>query len=221
MLSENTQTLSETTPEFTVTIQGEAKVSPEIYELYKKFGSLMEEAGYKLITGAYGEFVQAVSEAGAEYQPHEMGMPKKILGDVIPENCLDQVKKIDPSYGSSEAWGLRLGLMIDRGGAYASFKGKEGTIAQTVATLAIMSKGFTKKETTRRVALIGWDKEEIEALKTLHLINDDDLDNWVQTFKMDEQGIENSVGYLTTPFTVIDRKIDHVGLPEDSEIETQ
>lgn len=191
--------LQEIEPTDTVMVQGEGKVDPEIYELYEEFGNQLKEKNWKVIAGAYGDFVAAVSKSGTEYRPHDMGRGKEIQGAVPPEDCLKEVQQINPEYGIVHAWGMRLGHMIAEGGAYAFFAGKEGTMAHAIPTIALMSKGFTNDGTSRTVALIGWQEKQVQALKDLGLVKDGDFGNWIDNFEMNKDGIKKAVDFMTSP----------------------
>lgn len=205
MLTEKNRLFPE--PETTM-FQGSASSSEKFQESCQKLAGLLSERGWEIIAGAYGPMVKAASDSGATVRTHaffergkEMNETKEVT-TTDPLDCYKAVKEIDPDNTIIEAWGYRLGKLIANSGSYAFFKPDSGTIAHLEPIITFMHKNFTKEGTFRKIALIGWNKEEIEMLKgvcsLLHKIDNEawDAENaWLKGFDLGEE--EEITEYLT------------------------
>ena len=115
--------------------------------------------------GAYGELVEIFFVAGCEvrcfgHRESRGRVPEKVTFT----DCMQVAK--DLKHPSREvAWGLRLGLLMEASDAFLFFAGREGTVAHLVPVLAFASKRWREKP--RKVALVGWDQDQIYALTKL------------------------------------------------------
>ncbi|MFZ5391505.1 MAG: hypothetical protein ACOZAJ_04515 [Patescibacteria group bacterium] len=153
--------------------EGEAKIAAT------RLGNLLKENGWGVSLGAYGGFVKVLEETGVPCLCHETEIKdhgdvkfkkspyinfkpvaesvSNLLGGGIYSNALKEI-----------SWANRLGTWMATSQAYCFFAGREGTLAHLIPVLSFNAKSWTKTK-PRKVALIGWNREDLKAI--MHLYN--------------------------------------------------
>jgi hypothetical protein len=141
-----------------IMVQGDRDAAG-IAELAAAIAAIVAKMKVVVNLGAYGELVKIFLDAGCKAFCHTHRGKGKIAPNVSYYDC-ELLSKTLGFADQEAAWGIRLGLML-RADAFLFFSGREGTLAHLFPALA-----FAKKK-GRRVALVGWPKDQEAAILAL------------------------------------------------------
>lgn len=181
-------------------VQGSHATSELALEEACKLGRLCRDRGVELNLGSQGNLVRALAESGAAcHVHHSSDEPVNAPEDTKNVKVVSCVKAgmaahrefvfRDFSRVSRFAWAARLAALETTSDGFIFFPGEVGTLAHAVPILASIAKNEARKESSpRRVALVGWDREQISALCLLLSIpRPGSRDNsWLASFPVNE-----------------------------------
>ena len=179
-------------------IQGDRSPNPEQTIAATKIGQLLSQAGWEANVGGFGGLVRIMNELGVNCHAHVMKRPAQ--QEDFSDSAYKSATTTDTrafnvplaTAGLIEdnediSWGARLSLVMARSDAFLFFAGKQGTMAHIVPALAHIIKGKSEK----KLVVIGWPTEQVEALEILGLWNEK-----CQAYDLDQ--VEATVEFLTS-----------------------
>lgn len=188
-----------------VFIQGDRDPEGVAKQAALQLGQALKTKGWGATVGAYGGFVQVLEESGVSCICHETRIHDH--GDVKMKSspsikCQELGQKVilelgDGAFskaGDEISWGIRLGLWMGMSQSYCFFAGREGTLAHLVPVLAYNIKGWAKQGKARKVCLIGWEMEDVDALSTLFMRQGEN--DWLRYFTLNNIG--DAAEFLTS-----------------------
>lgn len=197
-------------------VQGDRVANKGVQADLEKLGKICLQKGIGLNVGEAGEIVQLLTTAsGASVRVHQTKAEKP--NNVVPNSSFQKVNvcisaahavaEIAEHYnsrrltGKTTGWALRLAVMLDSSDGFIFFPGREGTMAHLIPAMAFIAKGERDKGAPRprRVALIGWNPDQVTALYTLFSIKAE-KDGWIQPFSLDN--IAAAIDWLTDGLNV-------------------
>ena len=191
-----------------VFLQGDRDPEGAAREAATKLGLGLKVEGWGVTLGAYGGFVKVLEETGVSCICHETKI--KGHGDVKMTKspsikCQELGEAVSTMLGGGIfakavdeiSWAIRLGVWMGTSQAYCFFAGREGTLAHLVPVLAYNTKGWIKEGNPRKVALVGWEVEDVAAIMRLFKLNKDTT--WFAYFSLEE--VDKAVAFLTSFLT--------------------
>ena len=198
-----------------------------LWENLVELGNLCAKRGIGLNVGAAGQIVKVLAgtEANVRVHTHTLDRPN------VPDDC--HIELVNAGYTARSvpsniellhheiverhveisenilAWAIRLAVLASSDG-FIFFPGRAGTMAHLVPIMAHLIKHERggKSHPHRRVALVGWNHQQVNALGILMQLGPHPSDaDWIQNFVPDEAGVIDTkqvldfvaAGFLSRP----------------------
>lgn len=163
----------------------------------QRIGQLLAAKGWEANVGSHGDLVPIMMESGIPCHAHVAKMREDVdygcLASVT--GCNQLASELIPSLPTTNedtekmlAWGIRLGLWMSTSDAFLFIGGAEGTLAHLVPVLAWNRKALAKEGRAKKIVVIGWTRERIQALQMLGICSPSDT--WLSFHSNEESVVE-------------------------------
>ena len=185
--------------EKSVFVQGSAHPDQDVTAAVVQLGQLLKAKDWQALVGAGGRIPHILASTGVYSVFHALEQHQSTEGaneaTYYSGYVLLLTRYIKPHASDDEiSWGLRLVDWIAKAQSFVFFPGDKGTLAHLFPVLAFAAKRWTPAGKPRKVALIGWDDEQLTAMEKLHGLTAQGAE-WLNCFSLEE--IEQAVEFIT------------------------